>query len=45
MTGSLLSKNGKTQVYGVITSGGTYSLMMAIYAYKKYYSYKTRPNM
>lgn len=45
MTGSLLSKDGKTKTYGVITSGGSESLMMAMYAYKKYYHNRTRPNM
>lgn len=45
MTGSLLSKDGKAKAYGVITSGGSESLIMAMYAYKKYYHNRTRPNM
>jgi glutamate/tyrosine decarboxylase-like PLP-dependent enzyme len=41
MTGSLISKN---QVYGVITSGGSESLIMSLYAYKNY-GQKAKPNM
>jgi sphinganine-1-phosphate aldolase len=43
MTGNLLSPNEK--VYGNLTSGGTESIMLAIYAYKNYYSNRTKPNM
>jgi glutamate/tyrosine decarboxylase-like PLP-dependent enzyme len=41
MTGSLISKN---KVYGVITSGGSESLIMSIYAYRKQFN-KPKPNM
>ncbi len=41
MTGSLISNN---RVYGVITSGGSESLIMTLYAYKKFGG-KERPNM
>ncbi len=42
MTGQLLSKN---PALGVITSGGSESLIMALKAYKCYYSSRTKPNM
>lgn len=35
MTSSLISKN---KAYGVITSGGSESLIMSMYAYRKYYN-------
>lgn len=41
MTSSLISKN---KTYGVITSGGTESLIMSLYAYRKFYN-RPRPNM
>lgn len=41
MTGSLISKN---KAYGVITSGGSESLIMSLYAYKNH-GQKARPNM
>lgn len=41
MTSSLISKN---KTYGVITSGGSESLIMAMYAYKNYFK-KEKPNM
>lgn len=41
MTASLISKN---KAYGVITSGGSESLIMSMYAYRKYYN-KPKPNI
>jgi glutamate/tyrosine decarboxylase-like PLP-dependent enzyme len=41
MTSSLISKE---KAYGMITSGGSESLIMTLYAYKNYYK-KERPNM
>jgi len=41
MTASLISKD---KIYGMITSGGSESLIMSMYAYKNYYK-KERPNM
>lgn len=41
MTASLVSKN---PAYGVITSGGSESLIMSLYAYRKYFN-KAKPNM
>lgn len=41
MTASLITKNN---TYGVITSGGTESLIMTIYAYRKFHN-KPKPNM
>lgn len=35
MTSSLISKN---KAFGVITSGGSESLIMSMYAYRKYYN-------
>lgn len=45
MTASLISKKPEENAYGVITSGGSESLIMALYAYRKFYSNRTRPNM
>jgi glutamate/tyrosine decarboxylase-like PLP-dependent enzyme len=42
MTGAQVSKN---PVFGIITSGGSESLIMSIYAYRKYFSSRTKPNM
>jgi glutamate/tyrosine decarboxylase-like PLP-dependent enzyme len=41
MTYSLVTKN---TAYGVITSGGSESLIMSLYAYRKFYN-RPRPNM
>ena len=41
MTAGLISKE---RIYGVITSGGSESLIMTLYAYKKLYK-KERPNV
>ncbi len=41
MTASLITKNN---AYGVVTSGGSESLIMSIYAYRKLYK-RNRPNM
>lgn len=41
MTANLISKN---RVYGVITSGGSESLIMSLYAYRNYFN-KSKPNM
>lgn len=41
MTCSLVSKN---PAYGVVTSGGSESLIMALYAYRKFYN-KSKPNI
>ena len=41
MTGHLVSNN---KTYGVITSGGSESLIITLYAYKKYHN-KEKPNM
>lgn len=43
MTSDLLSPDSR--VYGSLTSGGTESIMLAIYTYKQYYSNRKRPNM
>ncbi len=43
MTGSLITK--KDNAYGIITSGGSESLIMALYAYKKYYKNRKYPNV
>jgi sphinganine-1-phosphate aldolase len=42
MTSSLISKN---RAYGLITSGGSESLIMSLYAYKCFYKNRTKPNM
>lgn len=44
MTANLLTEKD-TPLYGSITSGGSESLILALYAYRKFYSYRTRPNM
>lgn len=41
MTANLISKN---RIYGVITSGGSESLIMSLYAYRNYFN-KPKPNM
>jgi glutamate/tyrosine decarboxylase-like PLP-dependent enzyme len=41
MTYNLVTKN---TAYGVVTSGGSESLIMSLYAYRKFYN-KARPNM
>ena len=41
MTASLISKE---RLFGMITSGGSESLIMTLYAYKKFYE-KEKPNM
>ena len=41
MTNSLFSKN---RAYGIVTSGGSESLILSLYAYKKMYA-KSKPNM
>jgi glutamate/tyrosine decarboxylase-like PLP-dependent enzyme len=41
MTASLITKNN---AYGVVTSGGSESLIMSLYAYRKQYK-RDRPNM
>jgi glutamate/tyrosine decarboxylase-like PLP-dependent enzyme len=43
MTANLLSPHQK--VYGNLISGGTESILLAIYAYKNYYSNRTKLNM
>lgn len=45
MTASLISKKPEENAFGVITSGGSESLIMALYAYRKFYSNRTKPNM
>lgn len=44
MTGSLLTETDK-EYYGTITSGGSESLMLALYAYRNYYSNRSKPNI
>ena len=46
MTNSLITdvKDPK-EYHGVITSGGSESLILALYAYRIYYKNRTRPNM
>ena len=44
MTATLLTPPNE-RVFGVITTGGSESLIMAIYAYKNFYSSRTKPNM
>lgn len=41
MTANLISKN---RIYGVITSGGSESLIMSLYAYRNYFN-KPKPNI
>lgn len=41
MTAQLISKN---KAYGIITSGGSESLIMTLHAYKTYFK-KPKPNM
>lgn len=43
MTNSLLTNQDKTY-YGSITSGGSESLILALYAYREYYG-RSKPNM
>lgn len=45
MTASLISTKPEENAFGVITSGGSQSLIMAIYAYKNFYKNRTRPNI
>lgn len=45
MTASLVSQTPEKNAHGVITSGGSESLIMALYAYKKFYANRTKPNM
>lgn len=44
MTNSLLTSQDKTY-YGCITSGGSESLILALYAYRQHYPGRTKPNM
>ena len=44
MTGNLLTQKPEN-ANGVITSGGSESLILAIYAHRKYYSSRKKPNM
>ena len=43
MTADLLSQKG-TPYYGTVTTGGSESLILAMYAYRKFYD-KPKPNM
>ena len=43
MTNSLLTSQEETY-YGSITSGGSESLILALYAYREYYG-RSKPNM
>lgn len=44
MTGNLLTQKNENY-YGVLTSGGSESLILALYAYRNYFSSKTKPNI
>jgi glutamate/tyrosine decarboxylase-like PLP-dependent enzyme len=44
MTNSLLTSEDKPY-FGTITSGGSESLMLALYAYRNFYSNRKKPNM
>jgi glutamate/tyrosine decarboxylase-like PLP-dependent enzyme len=46
MTNNLITSDDKKQQYfGTITSGGSESLILALYAYRNYYENRNKPNV
>lgn len=44
MTNSLITSENRTY-FGTVTSGGSESLILALYAYRQFYSDRKKPNM